>query len=89
MTGPGRNRTSHHDTGGSFSLRVLRQGLVIGFIALLATGCFGRSSGPSESERRAPCDRLAAQAIDAEDLGDARRLAARAVECYSGLQTGG
>jgi hypothetical protein len=53
-------------------------------LALSACG-FGRS-GPSESERRAPCDSLAAQAIDAEDLGDARRLAARASDCYSGLQ---
>ena len=65
----------------------MKAGATLALLLLLTlSACgFGRS-GPSESERRAPCDSLAAQAINAEDLGDARRLAARAAECYAGLQ---
>ncbi|TVP56800.1 MAG: hypothetical protein EA351_07160 [Gemmatimonadales bacterium] len=61
-------------------------GLALILLLGLSACGFGRS-GPSASEQRAPCDSLAAQAIDAEDLGEARRLAARASDCYSGLQT--
>lgn len=62
-------------------------GLALVLLLGLSACGFGRG-GPSASERRAPCDSLAAQAIDADDLGDARRLAARASDCYAGLQTG-
>lgn len=78
MTG---GRTGHITAG---RLKAL---VTVLLVLLITAGCFMRSSGPSDSERRAPCDRLAAQAIDADDLGEARRLSARASECYSGLQS--
>jgi len=49
------------------------------------SGCFGTRTA-SVADRKAQCDRLAAQAIDTESLDEARRLAARASECYADLQ---
>lgn len=63
---------------------VAAAGLLV--IGLPACGFFG-SEAPSASEQRAPCDSLASQAINADDLGEARRLAARASTCYSELQS--
>ncbi len=37
----------------------------------------------SSEERKAPCDRLAAQAIQASSLQDAKALSAQASECYA------
>ncbi len=54
-------------------------------MAIFLTGCFGRG-GATPAERKAQCDRLAAQAIDTESLDEARRLAARASDCYADLQ---
>ncbi len=71
------------------STGALRPGLLLATLGLMvATACNPLSRGPSEAERRAPCDRLAAQAIDANNLDDARRLAARAADCYAELRGG-
>lgn len=51
----------------------------------LMTGCALRS-GPTTEERKAECDRYAAQAIGTESLDEARRLAAQASDCYADLQ---
>ncbi|MBW3536030.1 MAG: hypothetical protein KY453_12595 [Gemmatimonadetes bacterium] len=54
---------------------------------LLGSGCgvpfVGGDEGPTAAQRRAECDGLAAQAIDAQDLAEATRLAARASDCYA------
>jgi hypothetical protein len=42
----------------------------------------------SSEERKAPCDRLAAQAIQTTSLEDAKNLAAQASECYARVQAG-
>lgn len=55
-------------------------------VLLLGSGCgvpFVGDEGPTAAQRRAECDGLAAQAIDAEDLAVATRLAARASDCYA------
>lgn len=44
------------------------------------------SRGPTAGERKATCDRLAAQAIETESLDEARRLSAQASDCYADLQ---
>ncbi len=63
----------------------MRNSILIIFMAIFLAGCFGRG-GASPAERKAQCDRLAAQAIDTESLDEARRLAARAADCYADLQ---
>lgn len=40
----------------------------------------------SSSERKAPCDRLAAQAIQTASLEEAKNLSAQASECYAAAQ---
>lgn len=40
----------------------------------------------SGDERKAPCDRIAAQAIQTSSLEDAKNLSARASECYARAQ---
>lgn len=40
----------------------------------------------SKDERKAPCDRIAAQAIQTESISEAKTLSARAAECYAALQ---
>jgi hypothetical protein len=40
----------------------------------------------SGEERKAPCDRIAAQAIQTSSLEQAKNLAARASECYASAQ---
>ncbi len=63
-----------------------RIGILFSTLALLTlVGCFG-GRGPTVQQSKAHCDRFAAQAIDTESLDEARRLAARAVECYADLQ---
>jgi hypothetical protein len=42
--------------------------------------------GSSSDERKAECDRIAAQAIQTSSLEEARNLAARASECYAAAQ---
>ncbi|GEM_PF-2206302 len=54
-------------------------------LGVTLSGCFGTRTA-SVADRKAQCDRLAAQAIDTESLDEARRLAARASECYADLQ---
>ncbi len=44
--------------------------------------------GPSANERKAPCDRIAAQAIQTDDFDEARTLAAQASECYANARRG-
>lgn len=43
--------------------------------------------GESDDEKKAECDRIAARAIQTDDLGDARRLAAAAADCYAAAQS--
>jgi hypothetical protein len=42
--------------------------------------------GQSNDEKKAECDRIAAQAIQTDDLSDATRLAAAAADCYAAAQ---
>lgn len=42
--------------------------------------------GKSSDERKAECDRVAAQAIQTSSAEEAKNLAARASECYAALQ---
>lgn len=41
----------------------------------------------SSDERKASCDRIAAQAIQTSSTEEAKNLAAQASECYAGLQS--
>ena len=57
----------------------------------LALGTLACSSlplvgGDSDDERKARCDRIAAQAIQTKDVGEARRLAASAADCYGAIR---
>lgn len=52
-------------------------------LAALAAGCSTLGLGSSGDERKAACDRIAAQAIQTESAAEARRLAAEASECYA------
>lgn len=57
-------------------------------LAAVALG-LGACSVPfttSGEERKAPCDRLAAQAIQTSSLEQAKNLSARASECYARAQ---
>jgi hypothetical protein len=63
----------------------MRIRIVVLFSMLILTGCFG-SRGPTVEQSKANCDRHAAQAIETESLDEARRLAARASDCYAELQ---
>lgn len=60
-------------------------GLLI--VLALASGCsslpFG---GRSSNEKKAECDRVAAQAIQTESLEEAKMLSAQASSCYAGQQ---
>lgn len=61
--------------------------------AMLAAACLalGACSLPftrSTEDRKAPCDRIAAQAIQTSSLEEAKNLAAQASECYARAQTG-
>lgn len=42
----------------------------------------------SSEERKAPCDRIAARAIQTSSLEEAKNLAAEASECYALAQQG-
>ena len=42
--------------------------------------------GKSSDERKAECDRIAAQAIQTASAEEAKNLSARASECYAALQ---
>lgn len=61
--------------------------VVFGFALLTSCGGLPFVGGPSSDERRAPCDRMAAEAIQTKDIGEARRLAASAAACYGRLQS--
>jgi hypothetical protein len=65
--------------------RTTRRVTLLSTLALALGGCsaLGIGGGESEEARRASCDRLAAQAVDAEDIRDARQLAAQATDCYA------
>lgn len=54
-------------------------------LAVLLGGCAIPFSTSGE-ERKAPCDRLAAQAIQTSSLENAKNLAAQASECYARAQ---
>ncbi|HSM35418.1 MAG TPA: hypothetical protein VK837_03390 [Longimicrobiales bacterium] len=57
-------------------------------LPLLLVGCSSLPIvGESDDEKKAECDRIAAQAIQTKDLGEARRLAASASDCYASVQT--
>lgn len=60
--------------------------LALAFLGL--SGCAVPFAGPSKDERKAPCDRLSAQAIQTGSFEEAKDLAARASECYARAQTG-
>lgn len=53
---------------------------------LFIVGCSVPFRGPSTADRKAECDQFAAQAINTQSLDEARRLAARASDCYAALQ---
>lgn len=57
-------------------------------LVVLGTGLVGCALPftTSKDERKAPCDRLAAQAIQTNSLADAKSLSAQAAECYAKAQ---
>jgi hypothetical protein len=64
----------------------MRIQLLVLFALVFLTGCGAFRGGATTGERKAECDRFAAQAIETESLDEARRLAARASDCYADLQ---
>lgn len=64
----------------------MRRGLLFAPTLLLFSACLPLTRGPSSPEDRMACDRLAAQAIAAEDLEESRRLAQEASDCYDRLR---
>jgi hypothetical protein len=58
---------------------------------LVATGLAGMACSlpftKSSDERKAECDRIAAQAIQTSSLEEAKNLSAQASACYAQLQT--
>ena len=65
----------------------MRSRLFVPVLGLALTGCAIPFTTSSE-ERKAPCDRKAAQAIQTSSLEDAKNLAAQASECYASAQAG-
>lgn len=63
-----------------------RSAVLIAVLALSA--CSLPFRGPSDDERKARCDRMAAQAIQTSSLEEAKNLAAQASECYAQAQRG-
>lgn len=63
----------------------MRQRLLALPLVLAAIGCSVPFTTSSE-ERKAPCDRLAAQAIQTGSLEEAKNLSAQASECYAQAQ---
>ena len=62
--------------------------LLIGvpLLAVLAACSSLPFGGKSGDERKAECDRMAAQAIQTGSLDEAKTLSAQASECYARLQ---
>lgn len=52
-------------------------------LCFAAAGCSVPFTGGPQQDRKAPCDQLAAQAIQTPSLEEARQLAAHATECYA------
>jgi hypothetical protein len=67
-------------TQDSAVMPLLRTGFAIGLIGFSACSVPFRTSS---EERKVPCDRLAAQAIESTSLEEAEELATRAAECYA------
>ena len=65
----------------------MRKSLFIGCFALAACSVPFVSRGESDEERKAPCDRIAARAIQTGNLEQAKNLAAQASECYARAQS--
>ena len=81
-----------HQLDGETSENVMRYPyrLLIGLPLVAALGAcsslpFG---GKSSDERKAQCDRIAAQAIQTGSLDEAKTLSAQASECYAKAQQG-
>lgn len=60
-------------------------------VALLLPACSvfdgGEEPAPPTSQRmKSDCDQLVARAIETHDVGEARRLAGQAAECYAALE---
>ncbi|MBA3888937.1 MAG: hypothetical protein H0X64_00245 [Gemmatimonadaceae bacterium] len=55
-------------------------------LALLSACSSLPFGGKSNDERKAGCDRIAAQAIQSSSAEEAKNLAAQASECYAALQ---
>lgn len=67
----------------------MRRLRVVPLLLLAASACSVPFSGPTSEERKAPCDRIAARAIQSNSLEEAKNLAAQASECYAQAQSGG
>ncbi len=59
---------------------LLRVGFAVMVVGLSACSVPFRTSA---EERKAPCDRLAAQAIETRSLQDAENFATQAAQCYA------
>jgi starvation-inducible outer membrane lipoprotein len=59
--------------------------LAFAFLSACSSLPFG---GQSKDERKASCDRIAAQAIQTSSVEEAKNLSAQASECYAALQGG-
>ena len=65
----------------------MRNSAAAALLLLFLSACSVPFVGESSDDRKATCDRIAAQAIQTGDFDDARRLAAEASECYARAQT--
>lgn len=57
-------------------------------LALLGLSACAVPFTTSTQEKKAPCDRIAARAIQTASLEEAKNLAAQASECYAHAQSG-
>jgi hypothetical protein len=64
----------------------VRASLGILLIFAVAGGCSALPFHQSGNEKKAECDRIAAEAIQTTSLEDAKTLSARASACYAQLQ---
>ncbi len=59
---------------------------VFALAVLFVSACSVPFIGSDTDEEKAECDRIAAQAIQTEDVEDAKNFSARASECYALIQ---
>ena len=66
----------------------VRASIAILLVLASAAGCSALPFHHSSNEKKAECDRIAAEAIQTTSLEDAKTLSARASACYAAQQQG-